>query len=77
MLLDLYIQIRPYSRIRDRILDVLDECGGQFDGMAELALTCNTTPRRINRELIRLQHQRIIHVQRGGGRGKKTRIKRA
>ena len=77
MLLDVYIPLRPYGRIRDRILTVLDECDGQFDGIVDLALICNSTPRRVNRELIRMQHQRILRIERGSGRGNKTRIKRA
>jgi MarR-like DNA-binding transcriptional regulator SgrR of sgrS sRNA len=68
------IPIRRYDRISNRILTVLNECDGEFEGMLELALICDSTPRRVNRELMRMQHLQVVSVKRGSGRGNKTRI---
>ena len=70
-----YLRIRRYDRIRNRILEALERNGGFFEGIFDLALTCNTTPLRLRRELRGLQRQQIVSVKRSKGRHK-TRIER-
>jgi hypothetical protein len=70
------ILIRRRQRLIDRVREVLAENDGQFMGLWELAIACNTTVMRLTLLLKRMSADGRVRIRSAypGGRGHKTII---